>query len=533
MAKTYVIDNNEARAPFFGDKMSFITGLDPLGLQNPSVKAYSNLLPGLNNVTGQIRCYSFYCWLLNEYSLKIKTVDPREQRKFIRKAEYIIALISQLGDIPGISGRQYASDRVEETDTFDLNVGTYNADGTTVNTYWQYYFGVFGQYYLGSMRQIGIIDEPIDENGNFLGVFRRTSSSSSVQVSGEDLSNAFEENVSKEGKELYLECIDRASITKEEIAQLTDDFNLREIKLNSREWELLTEMLLSVDSPVLMSDKPETMRKQTLRHVLKFAIEYPEKLSDRAFTMHAYDVKGMDNKVLDECLLGWYYYQQNEYWQVGCGAMLNGFILTLDSLVGPGWIRLLEIVNTCTDLIADKLKTDEDVDVHASFSFENIRINYAERDLYKLFIKGTKEEKLSYGFLMVLKLYKENVKNLQVLDGYAQKNDLSNPSDAIAFFSGLSTSKSYDLKTFIRTFLMDNIINRHQLVAYKKMGSGSQSTQKFIIEDGLIRQVGNFGPGFTGPRVGNLITYLKDLQMLSEENVVTHKGLGILENIEV
>ena len=91
---TKVLDKNEARLPFFGDKMSFVTGLDPLGLQNPSAQAYSYLLPGLNNVTGRIRNYSFYCWLLAEYAKRIKSSDPKEQKAFIRKAEYIIALIA-------------------------------------------------------------------------------------------------------------------------------------------------------------------------------------------------------------------------------------------------------------------------------------------------------------------------------------------------------------------------------------------------------------------------------------------------------
>ena len=201
MAKTYVIDANEARVPFFGDKISFITGLDPLGLQNPSAKAYSHLMPGLNNVTGQIRCYSFYCWLLDEYSKKIKSTDPKEQKKFIRRAEYIIALLSQIGEIPGISGRQYARRQVDNADVFDLIIGTYNSDGTTIGTYWQYGFGIFGQYYVGSMRQIGIIDEPTNERGDFLGIYRKTTSRSGLTVSGEDLADAFDSNIHKDTKD--------------------------------------------------------------------------------------------------------------------------------------------------------------------------------------------------------------------------------------------------------------------------------------------------------------------------------------------
>ena len=48
-----VILNNESIVPFFGDRISFIRGLDPLGLQNSSDATFSQLLPGLNNVTGK------------------------------------------------------------------------------------------------------------------------------------------------------------------------------------------------------------------------------------------------------------------------------------------------------------------------------------------------------------------------------------------------------------------------------------------------------------------------------------------------
>ncbi len=64
MASTQkVIKPNESIAPFFSERMTFIRGLDPLGLQNTSDATFTLLLPGLNNVTGRIRYYSFYCWL--------------------------------------------------------------------------------------------------------------------------------------------------------------------------------------------------------------------------------------------------------------------------------------------------------------------------------------------------------------------------------------------------------------------------------------------------------------------------------------
>jgi hypothetical protein len=60
------------------------------------------------------------------------------------------------------------------------------------------------------------------------------------------------------------------------------------------------------------------------------------------------------------------------------------------------------------------------------------------------------------------------------------------------------------------------------------MRGGIQSTQKFIIEDHHIRYLGNFEPGFTGPRIGNLINYLRDLAMMDADNTLTDSGINLL-----
>jgi len=53
-----VLQSNEILVPFFSRPMTFVRGLDPLGLQNTSEATFAMLLPGLNNVTGRIRYYS-------------------------------------------------------------------------------------------------------------------------------------------------------------------------------------------------------------------------------------------------------------------------------------------------------------------------------------------------------------------------------------------------------------------------------------------------------------------------------------------
>ena len=84
---------------------------------------------------------------------------------------------------------------------------------------------------------------------------------------------------------------------------------------------------------------------------------------------------------------------------------------------------------------------------------------------------------------------------------------------------------------YIREYLFKNIIYRHQYVAFRKMRGSILSTQKFIIEDHHIRYLGNFDAGYTGPRIGNLISFLKDLSVIALDNTLTEYGEEVLSKI--
>ena len=89
-----VIKKNQLIAPFLGAKLSFIPGQDPMGMLNIGEQIFSMLLPGLNNVTERIRYYSFYCWFFGWYSKHNGSENPKVQRNYLRRAEYLLALIS-------------------------------------------------------------------------------------------------------------------------------------------------------------------------------------------------------------------------------------------------------------------------------------------------------------------------------------------------------------------------------------------------------------------------------------------------------
>lgn len=530
---TKVIDRNESRIPFWGDTMSFITGLDPLGQQNASIQTYSHLLPGLNNVTTRIRSYSFYCWLLTEYARIIKSTNPYEQVRFVRRAEYIIALLSAYKQIPGVSGVLYANNRMlENLNVFDLEKGTFNPDGTTEKTYWKNYTGVLGQYYLGSLRSIGLIEEPVNDRGEFLGIYRRTFRKDGIKVTGEDLAEAFEENLKPDDKAIFLECINNGFVTLNQLEALSSSFNLTNIKDGSKENQLLIDLLFDVDEPANELKNNTSMRRESILHLLRFTKNSAVDFNIRQFTQYIYDQKDKFNGSSDPCLTGWYFYQLNEYWQYANAAIFNAALRYVDEN-RSGRMPLNELIDELTGqvvryLINENFINDENVVIEQILD----SILITERNINERLTQKGIFDRMAYGFLMIWKLYIENKVNLESLRDYTTEREIGNTDDIINYYIRFQKQMQVKIIPFISDFILQHILMRHQQVAYRKMGSGSQSTQKFLIENYQLIVLEVISPENTSPRLNNQVAFLRDLHLFSSENQLTTKGETILSQFE-
>jgi len=528
-----VIKNNQSIVPFFSERMNFIRGLDPLGLQNTSDSTFSILLPGLNNVTGRIRYYSFYCWLLDEYSKRIGSTDPKEQWKFIRTAEYIIALSSQfyVGDNGSIPGSNYSKLEIQnnEIDLHDLNAGIYKPDGTTANTYWNFVRGAFGQYYLGSMRDIGIIINRDSEAG----IYTRTSSKAEGFISGEMLAKSFATNIDSEKSDLFFDCISKGKISEDQLKGLLPDFNLTKVPNGSEEESQLIQLLIQKDYPLRIEEDPSTLRKRTISHLLNFSNSKPTSFNDREFIYTAYNRKGSRENKAEESLFGWYYYQFNEFWHYANTSIFNGVLDSLEDSYGPNWTPLRQFVDGIGKSVIDMFKTEnllDDSDDMVSDVLSKLELN--EHDLFKKISKKKKIEKVFYGILLIFSQYLNNKTSLVSLKEYGDKNDLGKDGEGPGYFlTQLKAKTSMSVFDFINEYIFKHIIYRHQYVAFRKIRGGGLSTQKFIIEDQHIRYLGNFDAAYTGPRIGNLISFLKDLNILSTDNELTEKGVSVFNQI--
>lgn len=526
-----VIKNNQSLVPFFGDRLNFIRGLDPLGLQNTSDATFSMLLPGLNNVTGRIRYYSFYTWLLDEYSKRIGSTNPKDQQQFIRRAEYIIALSSSFyeGDASNIPGSLFASKQISKKSNHNLEEGTFQSNGSTSDTYWQFPLGAFGQYYYGSLSDIGLVIRR-DQNK---GIYVRTNSEGDEFISGELLAKAFDINIRKEAKGIFFDSINKGVFSEDQLRSLLPDFNLTKVPFDTEEDSLLLKLLLQKDMPLLIDEESKAHRRNTIKYLLKFINSHNTEYNDRSFILKCYENKGKIAGITESTIFGWYYYQFNEYWHFANTAILNGILNYLEYNAGPNWLALKPFLENVTkntilelkerNLIKSEQNSLESVLTKLEANEQKYMLNYA---------KSEGVDRIANGFLLIFSQYLNQIDELNLLKQYGLTNDLAKEGEGSQYFiTEFSTKMEMSIEHYIFEYLYKNIVYRHQYVAFRKIRGGNQSTQKFIIEDHHIRHLGSFNAGFTGPRIGNLGYYLRDLNVIDTNYNLTVKGEELLKKL--
>lgn len=233
----------------------FKGGRDPMGIQNSSVATYRFLLPGMTNLTGHIRYYSLYCWLLYEYDKMDKEEQiVLHQYNFIRRAELVMAFVMKDRGVRSVIGADFIQRGlydVYQDGVYDIASG---ADFESTNKkYWSFTTGAFGQYYLGSLIYYGLVK--IEDNRFYL------------RNKGNEMAQAFVNSVETDVRDLFLDCILEGGINDEEIIRL-QPIALNNIVIATREWEALNELLIKKDVNEITSST-STLRRESIYLMLK------------------------------------------------------------------------------------------------------------------------------------------------------------------------------------------------------------------------------------------------------------------------
>ena len=496
-----VIAKNEILAPFLSARLNYITGQDPMGMLNIGEQVFSMLLPGLTSVTERIRYYSFYCWLFDWYAREIGSENPDELYKYVRRAEYLLALIAASQDIGGIAGITEAKKNYAN-ELFSLTYGTGEDKGSFDNTYWKDPKGVFGQNYAASLKAIGVIRER-EQNSN---LYIRTAFAKENVVSGKEMALAFTANIEMAPNVhlVFTNAIKKGDVTKDEIESLQVNFNMKEVPLNSQENQLLLNMLLGYDLP--LQEIVTSFRNRTTFHYLQLLHQKKSRLSVNEFVLFAYEQQGFLEGEESETLTAWYYYQLSQYWHV---INTGGFMHVLNALHSKSegsWFVEAQLIDEITQEVVDLFTTTFGCTPSTTINDLPL-LEQDNNSISKDVNKKDYAQGLCNAFLLLKKISVENKDQIVRLTLFAKKHQLESNSDYVAVFSMLEELTSLPLSEFIPKFIKKYIIDRHQLVAFNKM-TNVQTSEKFVREDGLIRFIDYVGFDFSNPRLGNQLIFI-------------------------
>lgn len=505
----------QIKAPFLGKPHYPISGLDQLGLNLTSERIFDLVLPGLNNVTSRIRYYSFYCWFFDWYASNIRTTSKKKQNNYLRRAEFLLALIAahnEQGGIPGIT--KALSIYKESDDLINFKDGTQEGS-TSEGSYWKNSRGVLGQYYISSIKQMGILGDQGDKEGLYV----RTDFEHDTKVSGKQLSNAFVQNTART-LNIFITALKNNYTTKEELELLSTDFNMLVIPDNTDEQRLLWQLFSGVDRP---KEKENTyFRRETIELLLFNVKTYKseDKYNQLNVPLTIYSKGWKPEYSVTEKL--WYFFMMEQFWSVSCTGCLDAFLAILDAQSDNNWIDEITLID---DIILKILELFESkgVDSKNDLFFDMPFMKYSVEQL--VHISKTETDpyiKISFAICAIQKLFLENQENINELLEISKSFKIHTASSYLITQSDFKTKRKITSSKFIRYFLTQYVINRHHFVALRKLNA-KQNSAKFYREDGMIRLVDHFKYDYSSPRIHTLFDFMCDLNII-EDLAITAQG---------
>jgi len=504
-------------------------GLDPLGLQTTSEATYASLLPGISNLTNRLRYYGFYCWLVDFYFKKEKKGNSTEQYRFIRRAELMIALImqSQRKEVQQITGSNFAVNLISsiKEEFFDLAKGA-DRDDPSKPVYWKYPSGAFGQYYSGAMQTLALIITAINEDGDI--IYNISLPHPRQKVSGQQLAEAFNSSLTSEIKDLFYTNIKTGRLYRSDIPKLLEYFAIDVINSDTDEWKLYAEMLLDKDEPSQEIEELFTYnRKNTIESIIDLTEKNENKYEWYKFLLECYRNKlGKGSESATETNIGWYCYQLNEYWQYACGAIfwavLQSLYKTQQDQYLPSFLK--NVSNSIAQEILRKFPDISSDNTLLTNILSKISVGEFEEKIKHSITTRASDSPVAAainGFLLLMQLYVNNKEQLHPLKEFMSRKQIIRDGNMVDGILTIHEARDQKLYDFIEQFILRHIVYRHQMVAIRKMGNGTQATHKFIIEEQYMRFIDIFPPRNTSPRMFALQNIMYDLQIIDGNQMLT------------
>ncbi len=507
----------QVKAPFLGKPHYPISGLDQLGLNLTSERIFDLLLPGLNNVTGRIRYYSFYCWFFDWYASQIRTTSRSKQNNYLRRAEFLLSLVAAHKELSGVPGITKALSIYSESDEIiDLTKGTQEGSKSE-GSYWKNPRGVLGQYYISSIKQMGVLGDQGDKEGLYV----RTDFQHETKVSGKQLADAFGLNISNTSH-VFAKAIENNFVTKTDLEILSSEFNMLNIPIDSKEQQLLWQLFSGVDRP---KESDETyFRKDTIKLLLSNVDvnDSEAKYEQLNVPFSIYSDGWNDDYSTSQKL--WYFFIVEQFWSVSSTGCLDAFLKILDKQSKNNWIDEIELVDHIISKVLGLFEGD-DIGENSDLFFKT---SFTEQSIQELVYFSKKEQnpyiKIQYALIAIQKLVLENSVSKDELLEISNRFKIHTASSFLVSYDDFKSKQDLTVKEFIRYFLTRNVINRHHFVALRKLNA-TQNSAKFYREDGMIRLVDHFMYDYSSPRIHTLVDFMRDLSIIdTDSTTLTEKG---------
>jgi hypothetical protein len=512
---SYTKDN----IPFWATSPTEASGRDPLAIQNSSVVIYTNMVVGITNVTNRVRYMGFYCWLFEAITHKTqKTNSLKEQQLYLRRAElllaYLYVYIEEFKGVTGISGTNFAL--THTSDKLRLDKGADKAKGAT-GLYWKFGMGVFGQYYSGAMRDLGLITHPEDE----IQIYVPTDK-------GIQLAQAYNQNIPAQAKELFLQSIFSGSIEADRMPELSA-FALHVIPAKSEEQKLYKDLLLSADYP-LYNDRFH--RQETIHMLLNLLKDKPEGIEVLMgeFLRVNYEKHNEITELEDNTATAWYVYEINELLHVSFEHFHAAFQYSI--AISP--TSMSDTISQLAKAAVEEFGIDNTTSIIEQIEEEDIRKTYQYFfEMLAAYRSGNWGICLSNAIHTIMSVYKQCHSQKEAIYKISihPDNNYARPGYALEMMHDLVDSKlQLTVEEYCKQILL-LAINQHMFSSYQKSRIGQGLVHNYMIEDNMAWRLRETSPGRTSPRLQNMIQYLCDIGLIAKENdryLITEAGLKVI-----
>ena len=538
-----------------------IKGQDQLGSQAPCEMTYSQLLPGITNVTERARYFSFYTWVIWSFDHRLKNLGPEDYVEHFRRADCLYTLIA--AHEASSSNYQRPAERMVGRLKLSPAVGRLKENGSlrlsdyatledNGSRYFQNELGGLGQYYAGPLMELGLC--------------KRASTGPWIQYSkrsGNSLAEAVQESLPASE---FWDAVEKDLITAETLTRLYE-FAPRRILTGSAEHLQLLDMMLGRDqtSNETKSGSGTAERRKTLGLILHLAREIAEteesSLHEWVFRPAVYASALPGGAVwtvpplLQKTRNLWALYERNDLLSIGCQAIFCACLFTIETEAGDG--RVYQSVEAFARsyskaLVSDAALASLDAETFGALvervrhsgpaieNFENPLHEFRlELQLHDLWRSTSDMKALISSAVRLLGTLAARENYIQA--GYgnlaiASANLSPYPINLESFGARAIRWQSMSLADTLRD-LIEWVLNAHLSVALRKLAqTRSSSFHLRPTEHGLQVVNGIPNPARTLPRLTQAMRILEDLCALEEVGEdqlikITPLGEQLLEDI--